>query len=279
MGISNRVMTAALFAEKIVPIAMRAETVNSEYASPAQELSTALSKAGVLVLGSGHYGAVLRIPGTDDVLKVCTCETDGYPTYAQWAQHNHGPGIPDIFWSIRISEYLFMCAMPVYRVLTSEDEDRVTALRDQGEYAAEPPSYLGKAEALVNKELGRFARKDMHTGNFMYCPMRGEYIITDPFAELRTTQDEAEGYATGKPRVPPIKEQGALDFDVPVTVTGQAPCSPGLMQEMLIPRGFAKGAFTVPKVPIHNLPKITWPDAVGNFAEFKIGVNHDKPRL
>jgi hypothetical protein len=46
--------------------------------------------------------------------------------------------------------------------------------------------------------------------------VRGEYIITDPFANLVVDQDKAEGYATGTTRVPQIKEQHGLALDSPV---------------------------------------------------------------
>lgn len=214
MALSDRVLIAALFAEKVVAAAAGLG-VQDKDKSPGHDLSQALRAAKLTVRSAGHYGAVLPIPGTEDMLKVCACAEDGYPTFAQWAQRNPGPGIPDIFWSIRINDDLFLCAMPRYQELNDDDQDRVSAMRSQGEHTEFPNSYLGKAVQRICRELGKLARKDMHNGNFMFCAERGEYIITDPFAELKVGQDEAEGYATGKPRAKQMRYQVAIDFDAP----------------------------------------------------------------
>lgn len=215
MALSDRVLTAALFAEKVVAAVVHMGKQDADVILPGNMVSDALRAAKIPVLGAGYYGAVLHIPGTNNVLKVCACSTDAYPTYALWAQRNPGPGIPAIFWSIRINEDLFLCAMPKYSVLIDVDCARVQSLRAQGEYHEEPASYLGQAVQKVLRALGKFARKDMHDGNFMYCPTTGQYIITDPFASLTKSQDEAEGYATGTQRPKQMREQVVIDFDAP----------------------------------------------------------------
>lgn len=215
MATSNRIVTAALFAEKVLAACQQVRGINANMDSPGEELKNAFRKAKISYLSHGHYGAVLPIPGTEDVLKVCAAATDGYPAYALWAQLNPGPGIPEIFYAQRIDEDFFVCAMPKYTALTADDKERAEKLRNQGENCSDPASYLGKAVKAVMKALGKVARKDMHMGNFMYCSRRGEYIITDPFAELFMGQDEAEGWATGRDVTPPIKDQVELNFDVP----------------------------------------------------------------
>ncbi len=260
MALSDRVLTAALFAEKVVA-AVAGLGAQDKYKSPGYDLSQALRVAQLSVSSAGHYGAVLAIPGTNDMLKVCACAEDGYPTFAQWAQRNPGPGIPDIFWSIRISDDLFLCAMPRYRELNGDDQDRVSAMRSQGEHHEEPASYLGKAVQRICRELGKMARKDMHTGNFMFCPERGEYIITDPFAELKVGQDEAEGYATGKPRAKQMREQVAIDFDAPAREQAASVYKNNRKMfgadagVVLIDQAFMRPRFAAKGPQIQNLPK------------------------
>lgn len=215
MALSDRAMAAALFAEQVVA-AIMAKQAEGGPELRGQEVEGALRTAGYSVLGSGCYGAVLSID-TDNVLKVCTRKGDGYPVFAQWAQRNPGPHIPDIFWSIRISEDLFLCAMPKYRALTRDDECRVEALRNQGFHNAVPASSLGRTVATVLAALGKLAVEDMHLGNFMYCPTRGEYIITDPLSALRVTQEEAEYTVTGKRGIPQMRAQAELDFAEPAS--------------------------------------------------------------
>lgn len=206
MAMDQRVLTAALFAEKVVA----AMATSNQFG-----VRPTLERAGYEVLGAGCFGAVVRIPGTEDVLKVCDQAGDGYPVYAQWAQNNPGPAIPEIYYAQRIDERLFVCAMPAYQPLTHDDEGRVERMRDQHELEDEPSSYLGKAVAKVVDALDHLARRDMHIGNFMYCPHRGEYIITDPYAQLSVGQQEAEAYVTGRRVVPQIKDQLGLALAAP----------------------------------------------------------------
>lgn len=223
MATNSRVITAGLFAETVLKAIGHLTDLNHNACSPGEEMQQALRKAKLHPLSCGHFGTVLRIPGTDDVLKVCASAQDGYPAYAMWAQRNPGPGIPEIYYTQRIDDDFFVCAMPSYEQLNSHDKERVDSLKYQGSLE-EPASYLGQAVRRIRKELGTIAREDMHMGNFMYCPKRGEYIVTDPFAELRVGREKAEGMATGTTYVRQMKWQVELDFEAaPVPAPEQVP--------------------------------------------------------
>lgn len=193
MKIDARTLVAANAAEKIISKMEFFKDNNVDNACP-------MEAAGFSVISSGAYGSVVNLPD-GNVLKICQRKNDGYPMWAMWAQRNQGPGIPAIYWTQRINESLFFAAMPKYQSLSETDKERIFQLRDKGVSAKEgyADSYLAKAVRKVIEALDRFADRDMHGGNFMYCPITGEYKITDPYAALCEDQRQVESEVTGTP--------------------------------------------------------------------------------
>jgi len=212
MAIDARTIRAADFADKVIAALEQQRAGGMAYHR--------LKQAGLEVIGYGCYGAVLRIPGCTDVLKVCTDPTDGYPMYALWAQANPRRGVPDIFLAHRASPSLFVCAMPGYESVRTDyaTEKKVAGIRDQQRMAEGEHAYLGHVVADVLDAMKDLASTDMHTGNFMYDGASDSYILTDPFAGLYTDQGVAEGRVTGRVPVPQMTEQLGMELEVHETL-------------------------------------------------------------
>lgn len=207
MIIDARALAAANAAEKIIKTLALYEQSGINFRA---------ESTGFKVLGEGAYGSALLLPD-GNVLKMCRKRDDGYPVYALWASRNPGPGIPDIYWCQRVADDLFFAAMPRYQELSRDDGDRVAELRDRGlKEGATTKSYLGRAVASVVEALGQYCYKDMHTGNFLYCPTTGEYKLTDPFSALHGEQGAIEALITGRavPSMPQIVQQQALPLSM-----------------------------------------------------------------
>jgi len=176
MAIEQRVLVAANAAELIAKRLDTLAAMGAQYSMHDKQLHDILPK-----VGNGSYGVVFKLPD-NNILKVCNDPKDAYPAYAQWCKLNPQNHVPDIYFAQRLTSGVFVCAMPAYENISSDTQRaQIERLRDKGLHG-EPTAALSIVIQRMEEVFSGVACRDMHSGNFMYCPTTGYVVVTDPYA-------------------------------------------------------------------------------------------------
>lgn len=167
-----------------------------------------LNDMGFGVVGSGCYGLVLEHGDEPDVVfKLCCRSYDAYAAYVAWARaHAGAPHIIDVLYVCRYPGRMVVVLPRYEEAHDFRDDVGIDVWDDMNNLArdglgAYNPSegtrsvlgvgysdFIGYEDLLpiqqVALDIGDYFRgiadMDLHKGNIMYDPLKGEYIITDP---------------------------------------------------------------------------------------------------
>ena len=153
------------------------------------------------VVGAGHFSLVLEtdmLPG--EVLKVSLRPGDAWSSYAAWCRQNKGLyGVPDIL-AVHRTDDLFMACMPkylsIYETGCAEEALGVTT-RALGKYCPTTTGNLAPRHVqsltlvggMISTYFQGIAIMDMRSDNLMWCPVRAQYIYTDPVSFTRSEEE------------------------------------------------------------------------------------------
>lgn len=169
--------------------------------SPAAPMRAALSVIGTHVLSEGHYGCVVRID-SGAVLKLAIGERDGYPAYIEWAARNPQPHVPRVFAHGWIGP-MFWCVLPRYCELNGEDSYRIDCMSERAAFI--------KTRGAIKARFSNF-RWDLHPANMMFDLELGEYVITDPLANVKGDKQSRDCAMYQTLGVEQLTTQAELDF-------------------------------------------------------------------
>ena len=140
-----------------------------------------------------HLGYVVKISGRaafgNDVVHDKKPLMDGWPTFAQHCQAHPHPNLPKILHFERLSVGISFGIMPYY--------EKIEPYGEAGEVVSEWRYHLGGGKGaptwmwpIIGMRGALGMQVDLHGGNVMMDMDTGEYIMTDPFSFVTSTQTD-----------------------------------------------------------------------------------------